>query len=100
MNLVAPRLAFDGDAELRCEGLKRPAIDVPVHDASWRRVPSVFGKMDVRRATSHERVGGETRSEAMHTFEHEPEARIPLRSLVGVLDPEDRYQLVGPVTHI
>ncbi len=33
MNLVAPRLAFDGDTELPCEGLQRPSIDVPAHDA-------------------------------------------------------------------
>jgi hypothetical protein len=60
----------------------------------------MFRQVDIRRAAPHERVGRETRFEAMHTFQHKAEARIPTRSLLGVLDPEDRNQFVGPVAHV
>ena len=55
IDLVAPRLAFDGRSELRCEGLQRPSIYVPVDDPPTRRVAAVLREVDVRRLAAQER---------------------------------------------
>ena len=45
--------------------------------------------MDMRRL-AHERVGRETRFEAVYAFQLETEARARLRNLFDILDPQDR----------